>query len=163
MKTFLILLSLSAFALANELSWVDEQIDAIKPNRHGVSNAKISKIGRTFVYLKKNQPKKSKSSKSSNKTSPIRTSSTSSSTSNSSTSSSSENPVVTSITTPNSVLTLNAIINSVALINDDWYNLGDTLHGYKVVKIGKTSVTLVKKKKTTVLSTKSSTNKLKFK
>ncbi len=161
MKIISILPLLIASALvANELSWVDEQVNAIKPNRNGVKNTTISKIRSPFVYLKKNRSKTVASSKSKNTS---RNNSTPSSTLKSTTSSNEDNSNLAKVSTPNAVLTLSAIINSSALINGDWYKQGEKISNYKILKITKTSVTLRKNKKTTVLSTKSSTSKLKFK
>lgn len=157
MKALLILLtSLSLSICANELSWVDEQVNAIKPNRSGVSNTNISKLTSPFVYLKKNLPEGTKLSKKTDRTKDVKSKKT-------------RNPNIyssnkrSSIRISNSNYKLNAIINSAALINGKWYKLGDRLHGYKIVKISKTSVTLSRNNKKTVLSTNTSAKKLNFK
>ena len=157
MKILLLIYILSvSVLLADELSWVDEQVNAIKPNRNGVSNAKISKLRSPFIYLKKNMSKKDLGASSSTaKVTADRTTTSSSSRKSTRT--------VSSIKTANGILYLSVIINSAALINDVWYKLGDTFSGYTIVKVSRTSVTLRKKKKTTVLTTKSEFNKLKFK
>jgi len=154
MKILLLIYILSLSTLmADELSWVDEQVSAIKPSRHGVSNTKISKLRNPFIYLKKNMPKKDEASK---------TNTTNSSTSTGSSSKRSRR-VVSSIKTKNGVFYLSAIINSAALINDVWYKKGDSFFGYKITKISRTSVTLQKNNKRTLLTTKTEFNKLKFK
>ena len=53
MQKFIILLSIiSALSLfGNELSWVDEQVAAIKPPREGISNKEISKLKDPFIFF----------------------------------------------------------------------------------------------------------------
>lgn len=150
---------ISCLASNNELSWVDEQVNAIKPNRNGTTNTKISKIRNPFIYLKKNMSKKSNSAKESTTKSRLTSNAITKSDSNSNETLSS----LKKVTTPNSILTLSAIINSSALINGQWYKLGQKVNNYKIVKMHKSSVTLTRGKKTTVLTTKSSASKLKFK
>lgn len=43
---------------------------------------------------------------------------------------------------PKAKILLHAIMNSRAFINENWKRVGDTVLGYKVVQIGKESVTL---------------------
>ena len=167
MKTILIIsLLISSTLFSNELSWVDEQVNAIKPSRNGASNYNISRLDNPFVYLKKNITKDKKNNKKASKKrkKPIYyTKKSKNKYTNSGTKKATKNVIRT--INLDSVFTLSAIINSSALINKKWYKLGDKFHSYKIVKIGKTSVTLSKRKNKNIylLSTKSSTNKLKFK
>ena len=146
---------------SNELSWVDEQVNAIKPNRNGTSDKSISKLKNPFVYLKKNTPKKDKPTKKLS----TKSNSVASLVSNTNSDVNINDDInnIQKVTTPNTILTLSAIINSSALINGSWYKLDEKIHNYKITKITKTSVSLIKNKKTTVLSTKSNASKLKFK
>jgi hypothetical protein len=131
-------------AVASELTWVDEQIKAIKPPRVGVSKSEISTLKDPFFYLKKpvvkgkditavnTSPQKSK------RTSIIRYKT-------------------------HKKFTLAAIMNDSALINSKWYKINEKINGYKISKIGKKEVLLVKNGKKILLSTKSNNKNLKFK
>jgi len=158
MKSILIILFIISRITANELSWVDEQVNAIKPNRNGVSNQSISKLRNPFIYLTKNGAKKAEKDISTN--TPKNTISSSEQTT--STSSQSVLQTIKKIAT-GSNFTLSAIINSTALINGQWYKRGDKINGYDVSNITTTTVSLKKNNKITKLSTKSTITKLKFK
>ncbi len=134
----------------SELAWVDEQIEAIKPPRKGVSYRAIARLKDPFVFLEKNKTKK-KEKKQSRSTPP---------------------QVVPKSTTADSTkakkpkkkskkgLKLQAVLNNSALINGRWYRLGDKVGSYRIVKITLTEVTLKKEgRKPIVLTTY--TNKLK--
>lgn len=160
MKTILIIsLLISSTLFANELSWVDKQLDAIKPSRNGVSNYNISKLNNPFVYLKKNTLKNKKNSKQA-----LTKSKTTTKMYRKSSYKKAKKIVIKTIRL-DSAFKLSAIINSSAFIDKKWYKLGDKFHSYKIVKIGKTSVILSRRtnKNIYILSTKSRTNKLKFK
>ncbi len=51
--TIILLLLLSTQLFSNELVWIDEQIEAIKPPRKGINNKKILKLKDPFIYLRK--------------------------------------------------------------------------------------------------------------
>jgi len=174
MKIILILpLLIASSLLSNELSWVDEQVNAIKPNRNGTSNKKISKLKNPFIYLKKNLSKEkqdmyNKIAEEKAKLAKDKMIEDAAKAKNGSkVLYDSKKGAVTfandNAKTPSVIFNLNAIINSSALINGDWYKLGDKIHKYKITNITKTTVTLVKNKRTTIISTKSNANKLKFK
>jgi len=154
MKTiYLSLFMLASITLADDLSWVDTQVEAIKPSREGESLQSISKIKDPFIFLKKNaSTKDTKSTSKSLKKNVVR-----SNTYNQSRSSSSKKVY------QKSAFTLSAIINNSALINGAWYKINETIKGYKITAIDNTTVTLKKKSKVYVLSTTSKNNKLKFK
>ena len=159
MKSILLLWSIIFSQLiANELTWVDEQVNAIKPNRDGVSNMQIAKLRNPFVYLKKNRPKEEKSN--SNLIAPNLPSSKNTASRSVRTN---RSRAITSLRVKNQKLRLNAIINSAALINNEWHKKGDTVAGYKITYISKTKVKLSKSNKVTILTTQSNSNKLKFK
>ena len=156
------LLLLSSMIEANtnteDLSWVDEQVQAIKPARDGESNRNISRIKDPFIFLKKNSLKKDEEKKVSVKSSSsLNASSTKSVTS--STDSLTKAPVIYKKGT----FKLNAIINSSALINGKWYKLGDIVNSYKIVSVDTKTVTLKNGSNKKVLSTATKNTKLKFK
>lgn len=156
MKTTLITLLavfLSSTLFATELEWVDEQIEAIKPPRKGVS---ILGVGDPFIFLEKNNPEAKKKGAAS----------------------SAPGTMVTAAkpsllkqkvcppdgnTTKSSGFELSAIINSKAMINGSWYKKSDTINSYTVSDISKNSVTLKKGGKELILSTVSKKQTLKFK
>ena len=140
---------LSTIVGATELSWVDEQIEAIKPPRKGIY---ISNIQNPFVFLEKNGYEK-KQVKSSMKPALVK------STSNTQ---KEITPVVNKPITY-SKLTLELIINASARINGSWYKKSSKINGYTVVAIKKNTVTLKQGDKRLTLSTKTKNKTLKFK
>ncbi len=133
MKILLILLLILSYELnADELEWVDEQINAIKPPRNGISKSKIDIIRSPFNLKKK--------------------------------------PVEVILDKDMNVvakkeitLSLHAIINKSAFINEKWYKLNDKIDKYTITSIERTIVLLSFKKKTLLLSIKSKNKNLKFK
>ena len=137
--TLILLLLVSSHLLANELSWVDEQIEAIKPPRKGVSNSAISKLKDPFIFLHAKKGKKRvrsyrKYSKTTSK----------------------------KVRTHSSKISLEAILNKTALINGKWYKEGEKVYGYKLEKVKLKSILLTRGKKQLLLSTMSKSNNLKF-
>lgn len=145
MKNLMIILSLfvTNTLMSNELSWVDEQIQAIKPPREGMESHDILSIKDPFIFLSKIKSKKSKIVKNSITPSPI-----------------TQAIVKTKIL--KKTLSLSMILNKVAMINGDWYKVGDLVNGYRVTKIDRISVILNNQNRKLILSTKSMSNKLKF-
>ena len=143
MKTLIKLSLLSIISLhlcANDLSWVDKQIEAIKPARPGIKNSSISNIKDPFIFLEKNGYKIVKVEK------------------------------VTKVKTTKKIVrkygakpTLEMIINKSALINGKWSKVGDKINGYKLNSINKNSVNVSFHNKKYTLSLKSKTRNLKFK
>ena len=152
--TLLITLSCLLFAAENaeeksaDLTWVDQEIAAIKPPRKGVSIKAISLLKDQFIFLEKNRKKKKKKQGTSHRVVPS---------------------VIPSSGTTHAVakkksvrrrgLRLMAIMNNTALINGKWYKLGDHVGRYKIVKISLDEVRLKSATKSVVLTTH--TNKLK--
>lgn len=136
MKTLLIILSLNLFA--NELQWVDEQINAIQPPREGIRKSKVNSIKSPFIFLKKETSSKAKVKK------------------------------VTKTKRANIIsksekrLRLEAVINKSALINGKWYKLLDRVGKYKLIDITKENVILSFKRKKLLLSLKKRNSKIKF-
>lgn len=149
MKTIFTLLLTLLFASnlsANELDWVNEQIEAIKPPRKGVV---VSGISNPFVFLKKNMPKEKDTKKTVMTTSAPKPDS------------SAEKPKEEIISAAS--FDLSVIINSSAMINGNWCKVNDTLKGYIISEISKDIVTLKKDKKLIFLSTTAKKQTLKFK
>ena len=152
LKKQALLIALSCLVMANEksvdLSWVDQEIAAIKPPREGVSNRTISLLKDPFVFLHKNKEKQEKKENKAQQSSPALIPSMTNSCA-----------VATKNASQSKGLKLKAIINNSALINDRWYKVGETVGHYKIVKVTLNEVTLQSAKKTLRLTTY--TNKLK--
>jgi hypothetical protein len=125
---------------ASELSWVDEQVKAIKPPRSGAKNWYLASVKSPFIFLGKAKNVASKS-KTSAKTASVK-----------------------KLNTPKPVqkLTLEAVINKSALIDGKWYKEGQTVYGYKLEKVNGRNVLLKKSQKSVLLTTKSELRSLKF-
>jgi len=158
MKNLIISLSivLSSTLLANELSWVNEQVEAIKPTRSGMSKKSIRIIKDPFIFLEKNRLTERKEVISSVIHSPV--TNNVSRTAHTSTQTTRKNTVHVA----NTMLSLRIIMNSSVMINGEWYKVGDRISGYKIKKINRNSVLLLKNSKKLLLSTKSNSKKLKF-
>ena len=142
MKKLLIIsaLFLGVSLFANDLLWVDEQVEAIKPPRKGMDTTALAKITDPFVFLKKEEKKAAMT-----------------------------NLNGTSVTTPTQTvkkaplaLALSIIVNNTAMINGAWYKKGDKVNGYQIAQVNQKTVLLTKKKKQLLLTTKSSSKNLKF-
>lgn len=152
MKTILLIspILLSTALLSNELSWVDKQVDAIKPVRIGVNTRVLASTKSPFIFLEKNRDEKAKKLKKS-----IQTKVTTNS----------NKPIINrhiKNKTVTTVLSLEAILNNSVMINGAWYKIGDSINGYKVQEMNYNSVLLVKNKKRLLLSTKSRSKTIKF-
>lgn len=152
--TILLAIFLSNSLYANELEWVDEQIEAIKPPRKGVN---ISTLGTPFVFLEKNKPETKDAKKGSRAyAAPAKKAAPSKTASLAQTGETDDAPKKSS-------LVLSTIINSSAMIDGNWYKVSDKISSYTVTDITKTSVTLKRGSKELVLSTVSKNPNLKFK
>jgi len=145
MSFLLLTLNLSS----NELAWVDEQVNAIKPPRTGVKSSVISRLRNPFIFLHK---------KSSTETSTTRRSIP-----NGMLSSSSKTKAVAIKKTIKTNLVLDATMNHSALIGGKWYKINDKVGAYTLESVNTTSVVLTNKDKRLVLSTNSKNLTLKFK
>ena len=146
-------LSMSIVLCADELSWVDTQIDAIKPPRKGMSISSLNKIGNPFIFLQKEEKVAEKDKKNKTKINSSRFSNTKKS----------SKPVLRSKKELVKRLKLSAIINKSVLINNKWYYLNDKIYDYTISKINTTTIVLSMGKKKLVLSTEKSTRNIKFK
>jgi len=151
MKNILIslFLLLSTLLFSDELSWVDQQVNAIKPPRSGMKYRDIKSIKNPFIFLKKNRTSEPKTTKSRSIQKVSKT-----------TTKLVKKKIVHH--TINKHLVLGAILNNSVMINGKWYKLGDKVNEYEISQINGNSVLLRKQKKQLVLSTKSTSNKLKF-
>ncbi|EQB40648.1 hypothetical protein M947_02235 [Sulfurimonas hongkongensis] len=128
---------------ANELSWVDTQVDAIKPARVGMNNSETLKLQDPFIFYKKGSAKNKKATNVAK--SSIRKSSDA------------------TIKKGPKPMKLTAIINNSALINGEWYRVDQNIAGFMVSSITRTNVVLTKGKKKLVLTTNDQNKNLKFK
>ena len=153
MKTIIItlLILLSTSLIADELSWVDEQVQAIKPSRAGMRTKDLSKLKDPFIFLRKNRGETDleevaiKAPKPESKLNVA------------------TNVQPKKVNTVNKILSLGVIMNNTAMISGDWYKIGDLVNGYKVSDVTNNSVLLTKNKKELLLSTKSINKQLNFK
>jgi len=136
-----ILFSLLSISIADELQWVDKQIEVIKPKRKGISSKDIDKLKDPFVFLSKRptyyKSYKSKKYKTKRYTKTTKTNST-------------------------TKLHLEAIMNRSALINQKWYKVGQKVQNFKIKEISPTKVILLKASRVMILSTDTKNTTLKF-
>jgi len=135
MKTFsiLVLLFIIENLYANELQWVDQQVQAIKPPRVGITKSELNTIVDPFLYIVKEKKKVTKTP-TTKKAQVVRH--------------------AHSVKKHYSrKLYLEAILNKSALINHKWYKENQRVYGYKLIKINRTSVVLQKQHKKLLLST----------
>ena len=128
---------------ADELNWVNTQIEAIIPKRVGIDDNNISKVKSPFIFLSKNVSldKKANSKKSTRYkyTHKKRTK-----------------------RYTKKRLILDAIMNNSALINGKWYKLGQSVKNYKIISIENDSIVLSKNRKRITLSTVQKIKNLNF-
>ena len=147
MKTLytILLVIFTSHLYANKLTWVDKQVAAIKPARVGISNRSVSELRNPFLFLVKHN-KQIKRKKFFKKV--VRNSS-----------------YIKKDYSDGSYfkkLHLEAIFNKSVMINKKWYKEGELVHGYKLIKVNRTSVLLEKRNRKILLSTMSKSNNLKF-
>ena len=152
MKNILLILSLFIIthAIANELEWVDEQIQAIKPPRNGISKSQIDMIKDPFIFLKKEIKEKPGTKAVVTNKSYSSKKYVSKSTTN-------------KVSKQSTSFSLDAIINKSALINGKWYKLHSKIGKYTLSSVDGTSIILSYKDQELLLTTRSKTKKLKFK
>jgi len=154
---FLVIIPLVMLNLfGDELSWVNEQIEAIKPQRVGVKDSEITKLKDPIIFLNYKDTKvvKKSSSKIVKKSTTKRYIKKSYK----------PKKVTKSVSKKSSVrFNLEAIMNRSVLINGEWYAQGDKIGGYKIVEVHNTFVILNKKSKNIMLSTSTKNRTVKFK
>ena len=157
MKNSILIISLlvSSSLISDELSWVDEQVQAIKPARKGMQNRNLNIIKDPFIFLAKNRGEEDALSIKKPVLAKVKTSSTNQLTQTA-------QALPKNGKSVSKVLTLGLIMNNTAMINGSWYKIGDTINGYKVTQLDRSTVLLTKKKKQILLSTKSVSENLTF-
>lgn len=126
------------FTLLNgydDISWVNAQIEAIKPKRKGVSNYEINMIKDPFIFLEQKDTKEEKKNKIITKK--VKT----------------HSPVIIRQASPAPTFKLYAIMNRTALINRKWYKEGAIIQGFKLVKVTYKEVILKRGKEVITLTT----------
>ena len=139
------------FAANDDLSWVDEQVNAIKKDRKSASISELNRLNNPFIIIIPKDDKKKKKAPPMMRNANINTTST--------------NVVKNVHNVKNNIepkFKLYAVMNSNALINGKWVKLGESINGYKVMKITQSDVILSKSSKEIKISTKSKYKKLKF-
>jgi hypothetical protein len=146
MKKFTLTLIVTAtclFSNNSELTWVDEQIEAIKPPRIGLSVKEINQLKDPFILLvEKKEDKKTTAAKAKKH--------------------SKYNYKKKIHRRSLYHFSLKAIMNKSALINGKWYKEGSYIHNYKIAKVDRNKVILTKGSKKITLSTISQKKNLKF-
>ena len=156
MKKLILLLSIFFIFLdANELSWVDKQIAAIKPIRKGLTAAEMDTLKDPFIFLKENSYKRKARSKLKYKRASKHIISKSKSFKRMKKRISKNKIQYVRLN-----VIISAIMNQSVLIKSKWYKIGDTLKGFKIIKIDINSVILAKRNKRAILSMKSKRKKL---
>lgn len=140
---------------SNELTWVDTQVEAIKPPREGMNDSDIASITSPFIFLhgKKSKKRYTRAKVKSSVSHKKQTKNTQAS--------SEESSVI--LKQPEKPLILSAVINDTALINGEWYKLNDTVDSFKLSIVNRTSVVLTKGNGKLILSTSETKRNLKFK
>lgn len=141
MKNLFLIISLLLLSnlYADELDWVNEQVEAIKPPRTGMQNRELSSLKNPFVFIKKDTKKKKDNSKNTKTT------------------------TLTKVIKKQLYLKLTMVINQSAQINGVWYKVGDHVGDYTISDITQKTVLLKKKSKKLLLTTNSRNKTLKFK
>lgn len=133
---------------ADELSWVDVQVDAIKPARVGIDSVEITQTQDPFIFYKK-EPVTPKEQTHTKREPKIEKSA----------------PALDAVVTSEAPkpMSLSAIINNSALIDREWYRVDQSVAGFKISSITRTSVVLSKGTQILVLTTNHQKKTLKFK
>jgi len=129
MKTTLLaltLLSSLSLAVDSNMSWVDQKIEEIKPQRNGLNNSDLKRLKNPFIIIR------DANAVSSTKTSTSKTTAK-------------DTPLKRDMS--KAPLTLQMVLNSSALINNKWLKENDTTRGYKLTQIQSGYVVLERKNK----------------
>ena len=137
---FFLSVVLSAQENPVELSWVDAQVEAIKPPREGVSDKDISLLKDPFIFLKTKEEKTEEKQHVAAAPSVQHTSTK-------------KTMHIKKRPTRTQRLKLSAILNQSALINGRWFKLGEKVAGFTITQIDLQKVILQKGSKKLVLTT----------
>ena len=148
MKHLLIIsIIVAALNAGQQLAWVDQKIQEIKPERTGMNSSITKRLRDPFIYLK--VEKKLEDAKVSSKTNSL-----------------SKTPEeIAKIKSSEEPLKLIMVMNSSALINGEWYKKGSDIRAYKLIEVTSSYVTLknAKKEKRIFLNEKNPDIKLNIK
>jgi hypothetical protein len=137
MKALLFITILFYQLLSDELKWIENQIQAIKPSRDGIDKNFVDNIKNPFISLKREtQIKKTHSKNKIQKQASKKTTS--------------------------ETFKLDAIINSSALINNKWYKNGEKVGKYILIIETNSKIKLKYKSEEISFSTKGNNKSLKF-
>lgn len=129
MKTQLLALTLFATLLQADTgtSWIDQKVEEIKPQRQGLNTSTINALKSPFIVIRAESK------------GPV-----SAGTKTVSTNASKEEPEKDMSKEP---LTLQAVLNTSALINGEWLKESAVIRGYTLVEVKNDHVTLKRKNK----------------
>ena len=117
---------------ATNTSWVDQKVEEIKPQRHGLNSASLARLRSPFIVIKP-EPKEG--------------SSTAKATKPSEPGAKAADLIPTKKDMSKEPLTLQIVLNSSALINGKWLKENDLIRGYKLTQIQNDHVVLERKSK----------------
>lgn len=131
LKTKLLALALftSILQADGSMSWVDQQIDEIKPQRKGLSSTALARLKSPFIYVKSEVKKGTVSTSKAKVTA-------------------AKKVYPAKVDMSGAPLTLQMLLNSSAMINNKWYKENAVIRGYKLTQVKSEFVVLEKKKKT---------------
>jgi len=113
-------------------AWVDQKVDEIKPQRHGLNITSLARLKSPFIVIKEEVKEKASTSTAPGKAKPGADSS---------------ELLPTKKDMSKEPLTLQIVLNSSALINGKWLKTNDIFRGYKLTQIQQNHVVLERKKK----------------
>jgi len=155
-KVIVLLLSLNLSA--NDISWVDHQIDAIWPTRKGLDLKSLKFLKDPMIFLHKiTKVSKSKI--------PLKEKALVGTTTNNSVTNSSSAIVPAAMFVKKVFkysFVLEAIINKSVLVNGRWYKIGDKIKGYQLRTVTQNTAVLKRGRKTMTLTTVTKHNTLQF-
>ncbi|MDF1881886.1 hypothetical protein JHD50_11360 [Sulfurimonas sp. MAG313] len=123
--------TISLVTKSTDTSWVDQKIEEIKPQRHGLNTSTLTSIKSPFIVIRPKTKEGAKKVVSSVK----------------SISTDSQSLVPSKRDMSKEPLTLQIVLNTSALINGKWLKENDTFRGYKLAQIQGSYVVLERKNK----------------
>ena len=117
---------------ATNTSWVDQKVEEIKPQRHGLNSSSLARLKSPFIVIKPKPKEGSSKAKG-----PLVSKSAASPT----------DLLPTKKDMSKEPLTLQIVLNSSALVNGAWLKEGDLIRGYRLALIKNNHVVLERKNK----------------
>ena len=124
--------SRSLITTSANTSWIDQKIEEIKPQRHGLNSSTLARLKSPFIIVRP----KVKKTKGGGKKSTVVKSKTDT-----------KSLIPTKKDMSKEPLTLQIVLNSSALINGKWLKENDTFRGYTLAQIQNNHVVLERKNK----------------